>query len=41
VAVENRWMPRALAVSRTLKTLQFFWDSPQNDRADATGYKGF
>jgi hypothetical protein len=41
VAVENGWMARDLAVARTLRTLQFFWESPQNDRPDATGYKGF
>jgi hypothetical protein len=41
VAVENGWMSRDLAASRTLKTLQFFWDSPQNDGSNASGYKGF
>ena len=41
VAVENGWMSRDLAVSRTLATLKFFWDSAQNDGTDASGYKGF
>lgn len=34
-------MSRDLASSRTLKTLQFFWDSPQSERPDATGHRGF
>jgi hypothetical protein len=41
VAVERGWMSRAEAAARTLKTLRFFWNSPQNDRPNATGYKGF
>jgi hypothetical protein len=41
VAVERGWISRASAVSRTLATLRFFWDSPQSDQPDATGYKGF
>ena len=41
VAVENGWMSRELAVSRTLKTLKFFSDSAQNDGTNASGYKGF
>jgi hypothetical protein len=41
VAVKNGWMKRSAAAALTLKTLQFFWGSPQGDQADATGYKGF
>jgi len=41
VAVERGWMARSEAVARTLATLRFFWTSPQSDRPDATGYKGF
>jgi hypothetical protein len=41
VAIKNGWMSRAAAAAQTLKTLRFFWNSPQNDRPDATGYKGF
>ncbi len=41
VAVKNGWMSRAAAATRTLKTLRFFWNSPQSDQPDATGYKGF
>jgi len=41
VAVERGWMSRADAVDRTLAALRFFWNSPQNDQPDATGYKGF
>jgi hypothetical protein len=41
VAVERGWMARADAVARTLATLRFFWNSPQNDNPGATGYKGF
>jgi hypothetical protein len=40
-AVNNGWLSRAEAASRTLKTLRFFSQSPQADRPDATGYKGF
>jgi hypothetical protein len=41
VAISNGWMSRANAAARTLRTLQFFWNSPQGDQPDATGYKGF
>lgn len=41
VAVERGFMPRAVAVERTLITLRFFWNSPQGPEPDATGYKGF
>ena len=40
VAVERGWMSRADAAALTLKTLEFFWHSPQSDQADATGFKG-
>jgi len=41
VAVQNGWMARTDAARITLKTLRFFWESPQGEQADATGYKGF
>jgi hypothetical protein len=41
IAVERGWMARADAAARTLATLRFFWNSPQNGTPDATGYKGF
>jgi hypothetical protein len=41
VAAERGFMPREAAIARTLATLRFFWNSPQNDQPDATGYQGF
>ena len=41
VGVERGLMARAAAAQRTLKTLRFFWNSPQGPEADATGYHGF
>lgn len=41
VAVERGWMTRAEAAERALVTLRFFWNSPQGEQTDATGYKGF
>ena len=41
VSVERGFMTRAAAVSRTLTTLRFFWNSQQGPEADATGYQGF
>jgi hypothetical protein len=41
IAVKNGWMSRAAAAKQSLKTLRSFWDSPQSDQPDATGYKGF
>src|SRR5450631_2905349 len=41
VAVERGFMSRPAAGRRTLNTLRFFWNSPQNAEPDATGYKGF
>jgi hypothetical protein len=41
VGVERGFMSRAATVERTLKTLRFFWNSPQGPEPDATGYHGF
>ena len=41
VAVENNLMKRQEAVERSLTTLRFFWERPQDKGADAIGYKGF
>jgi hypothetical protein len=41
VGVERGFMSRATAVERTLKTLRFFWNSPQGPEPDATGHHGF
>jgi hypothetical protein len=41
VGVERGWIERADAVARTLVTLRFFWNSPQSDAPDATGFRGF
>ena len=41
VSVERGFMSRAAAVERTLATLRFFWNSPQDPEPDATGYHGF
>ena len=41
VGVERNIITRAEAIERTLATLRFFWDSPQGDERDATGYRGF
>ncbi len=41
VGVERGWITRAEAVKRTLVALRFFWKSPQDTSARATGYKGF
>jgi hypothetical protein len=38
---ERSFMTRAEAIKRVLATLRFFWESPQGDDRDATGYKGF
>jgi len=40
VGVERGWMSRQDAAARTLATLRFFAESPQNRDKDATGYKG-
>jgi hypothetical protein len=41
VAVERGWMSRIAAATQALKTLRFFRNSPQSDRPDASGFKGF
>lgn len=41
IGVERGWMTREEAISRTLATLRFFSESPQNGQPDAAGYKGF
>jgi hypothetical protein len=41
VGVERGYITRAEAAKRVLTTLRFFWNSPQGEAADATGYKGF
>ncbi len=41
IAAERGWMTRREAAERTLVTLHFFWNSPQGEESDATGYKGF
>jgi hypothetical protein len=41
IGVERGWMTREEAISLTLATLRFFWESPQHDQPDASGYKGF
>lgn len=41
VAVERGFLDRTVAIERTLATLRFFWNSPQGEQPDATGYKGF
>jgi hypothetical protein len=41
IGAERGWIARADAAAQTLKTLRFFWNSPQSAEADVTGYKGF
>jgi hypothetical protein len=41
VGAERGFITRADALDRTLTTLRFFWNSPQGEAPDATGYKGF
>lgn len=41
VGVERGFMSREVAVECTLRTLRFFWNSPQGPEPDATGYHGF
>jgi len=38
---ERRFLTRAEAIKRVLATLRFFWESPQGEDRDATGYQGF
>ena len=41
VGAERKWMTRSEAAERVLVTLRFFFQSPQSQEADATGYRGF
>jgi hypothetical protein len=41
VGAQRGFITRAEAVRRTLTTLRFFWNSPQSEDRDATGYRGF
>jgi hypothetical protein len=41
IGVERGYITRDQAAQRTLATLRFFADAPQNDGARATGYRGF
>ena len=41
VGSERRFIKRSEAIKRVLATLRFFWDSPQGETRDATGYQGF
>lgn len=42
IAVERRIISREEAAQRTLHTLKFFWNLPQNDeKTNTAGYKGF
>jgi len=41
VGVERGWISREDAIHRTLKTLEFFWNSPSGSGDNVTGYNGF
>lgn len=41
VVVEDGLLSRQEAAERTLSTLRFFWNCPQSQAPDASGYKGF
>lgn len=42
VGAERGWISRQQAAERTLTTLEFFWNAPQNGNSTGvTGYKGF
>ena len=41
VGVEKGFMPHNDAVKRILQVFRFFYNAPQGENADATGYKGF
>ncbi|MCB8945077.1 MAG: hypothetical protein H6658_15125 [Ardenticatenaceae bacterium] len=41
VVVQNGFLSRQKAAQRTLNTLRFFWQCPQSQAPDASGYKGF
>jgi hypothetical protein len=42
IGVENGWMTRADAARRSLDTIEFLWNAPQDSSASgSTGYRGF
>lgn len=41
IVVEDGLISRQEAAERTLTTLRFFWNCPQSQAPDASGYKGF
>jgi len=41
IGVEREYLTRSEAVQRVITTLRFFWNSPQSEEPDATGYQGF
>jgi hypothetical protein len=41
VGIERGYISREDAIQQVLTTLRFFWNSPQDDSPEATGYKGF
>jgi hypothetical protein len=41
IGVQRGLITRKEAITRTLTTLRFFWQSPQGTAANATGYRGF
>lgn len=42
IGAERRWITREQAATRTLRTLEFFWNARQDTaNAGSTGYKGF
>src|SRR6185436_4913255 len=41
VGVERGFITRDEAITRTLTSLRFFWNSPHGPEPDATGHKGF
>lgn len=41
VGIERGFVSREEGALKTLTTLRFFWNSPQGEEPEATGYKGF
>lgn len=41
VGIEREFISREEGIDTTLRTLRFFWQSPQGPQLDATGYHGF
>src|SRR5919198_2277365 len=41
VGIDRGWISGEAGRARVLRTLEFFWTSPQGPEADATGYHGF